>query len=73
MTLHTWWLFVMMSFVVCGTPGPNMLLMLTCAVSNLATVPPPTSTPSTSTAGLLVSLATVIAPAEPCSFELVSE
>jgi threonine/homoserine/homoserine lactone efflux protein len=28
MTLHTWWLFVMMSFVVCGTPGPNMLLVM---------------------------------------------
>jgi len=28
MTLHTWWLFVMMSFVICGTPGPNMLLVM---------------------------------------------
>jgi threonine/homoserine/homoserine lactone efflux protein len=28
MTLHTWWLFVMMSFVVSGTPGPNMLLVM---------------------------------------------
>ena len=28
MTLHAWWLFVMMSFVVSGTPGPNMLLVL---------------------------------------------
>jgi threonine/homoserine/homoserine lactone efflux protein len=28
MTLHAWWLFVMMSFVVSGTPGPNMLLVM---------------------------------------------
>jgi threonine/homoserine/homoserine lactone efflux protein len=28
MTLHTWWLFVMMSFVICGTPGPNMLVVM---------------------------------------------
>lgn len=28
MTLHTWWLFMMMSFVVSGTPGPNMLLVM---------------------------------------------
>ena len=28
MTLHTWWLFVMMSFVISGTPGPNMLLVM---------------------------------------------
>jgi threonine/homoserine/homoserine lactone efflux protein len=28
MTLHIWWLFVMMSFVVSGTPGPNMLLVM---------------------------------------------
>ena len=28
MTLHTWWLFVMMSFDVCGTPGPNMLMVM---------------------------------------------
>lgn len=28
MTLHTWWLFVVMSFVVSGTPGPNMLLIM---------------------------------------------
>ena len=28
MTIHTWWLFVMMSFVISGTPGPNMLLVM---------------------------------------------
>ena len=28
MTLHSWWLFVMMSFVISGTPGPNMLLVM---------------------------------------------
>lgn len=28
MTLHTWWLFVMMSFVISGTPGPNMLFVM---------------------------------------------
>ena len=29
MSLHTWWLFVMMTFVVSATPGPNMLLVMT--------------------------------------------
>lgn len=29
MSLHTWWLFVAMVFVVCAIPGPNMLLMMT--------------------------------------------
>ncbi len=28
MSLHTWWLFVLMTFVVSATPGPNMLLVL---------------------------------------------
>jgi threonine/homoserine/homoserine lactone efflux protein len=28
MNLHTWWLFVLMTFVVSATPGPNMLLVL---------------------------------------------
>lgn len=28
MTLHTWWLFVAMAFVVSATPGPNMLLVM---------------------------------------------
>lgn len=28
MTLHTWWLFVAMTFVVSATPGPNMLLVM---------------------------------------------
>nr|WP_315231239.1 LysE family translocator [uncultured Albidiferax sp.] len=29
MSLHTWWLFLMMTFVVSATPGPNMLLVMT--------------------------------------------
>jgi len=29
MTLDTWWLFVLMTFVVSATPGPNMLLVMT--------------------------------------------
>ncbi|HCE08320.1 MAG TPA: amino acid transporter [Oxalobacteraceae bacterium] len=28
MSLHTWWLFVMMTFVVSATPGPNMLIVM---------------------------------------------
>lgn len=28
MSLHTWWLFVAMTFVVSATPGPNMLLVM---------------------------------------------
>lgn len=28
MNLQTWWLFVLMTFVVSATPGPNMLLVL---------------------------------------------
>jgi len=28
MTLTTWWLFVLMTFVVSATPGPNMLLVM---------------------------------------------
>ena len=28
MSLHTWWLFVMMTFVVSAAPGPNMLLVM---------------------------------------------
>jgi len=28
MSVHTWWLFVVMTFVVSATPGPNMLLVL---------------------------------------------
>lgn len=28
MSLQTWWLFVVMTFVVSATPGPNMLLVL---------------------------------------------
>lgn len=29
MSMQTWWLFVMMTFVVSATPGPNMLLVMT--------------------------------------------
>lgn len=28
MQLHTWWLFVIMTFFVSATPGPNMLLVM---------------------------------------------
>lgn len=28
MTMHTWWLFVMMAFVVSATPGPNMIMVM---------------------------------------------
>ena len=28
MTLNTWWLFILMTFVVSATPGPNMLLVM---------------------------------------------
>lgn len=28
MNLQTWWLFVLMAFVVAATPGPNMLLVM---------------------------------------------
>ena len=28
MTLSTWWLFIVMTFVVSATPGPNMLLVM---------------------------------------------
>lgn len=28
MSLQTWWIFVLMTFVVSATPGPNMLLVL---------------------------------------------
>ena len=28
MSGHTWWLFVVMTFVVSATPGPNMLLVM---------------------------------------------
>lgn len=29
MTLSTWWLFIVMTFVVSATPGPNMLYVMT--------------------------------------------
>ena len=28
MELHTWWVFVVMTFFVPATPGPNMLLVM---------------------------------------------
>lgn len=28
MTLNTWWLFILMTFVVSATPGPNMLFVM---------------------------------------------
>jgi threonine/homoserine/homoserine lactone efflux protein len=28
MTFNTWWLFILMTFVVSATPGPNMLLVM---------------------------------------------
>ncbi|TFV87478.1 LysE family translocator [Oxalobacteraceae bacterium OM1] len=31
MTVQTWWLFVVMTFFVSATPGPNMLLVMTCS------------------------------------------
>ena len=31
MSMQTWWLFVMMTFVVSATPGPNMLLVMSCS------------------------------------------
>lgn len=34
MSMQTWWLFVMMTFVVSATPGPNMLLVMTTAAQN---------------------------------------
>ncbi len=32
MTLHLWWLFVVAVFLLCGTPGPNMLHVMTRSV-----------------------------------------
>jgi len=32
MTLHTWWLFAVSVFLLCGTPGPNMLHILSRSV-----------------------------------------
>lgn len=33
MSLSTWWLFVVTVFLLCGTPGPNMLHILSRSVS----------------------------------------
>ena len=32
MTLHAWWLFVVAVFLLCGTPGPNMLHVMTRSI-----------------------------------------
>ena len=32
MTLHTWWMFVCAVFLLSGTPGPNMLLILSRSI-----------------------------------------
>jgi len=32
MSLHTWWIFAVTVFVLCGTPGPNMLHVMTRSV-----------------------------------------
>lgn len=31
MSLATWWLFVAMTFLICATPGPNMLFVMSCS------------------------------------------
>lgn len=33
MTLHAWWLFVVAVFLLCGTPGPNMLHVMSRSVT----------------------------------------
>ena len=33
MTLQTWWLFAMAVFLLCGSPGPNMLHVMTRSVT----------------------------------------
>ena len=33
MTLHTWWLFLVAIVLLCGTPGPNMLHVMTRSVT----------------------------------------
>ncbi|MEG3085306.1 LysE family translocator [Sphingomonas sp. PB2P12] len=33
MTLHAWWLFVVAIVLLCGTPGPNMLHVMTRSVT----------------------------------------
>lgn len=55
MTLHTWWLFTGAVFLLCGTPGPNMLHILSRSVEmglrrSVAAM-----------AGCLVALVTVLA------------
>ena len=34
MTFSTWWLFILMTFVVSATPGPNMLLVMSSSARN---------------------------------------
>jgi threonine/homoserine/homoserine lactone efflux protein len=33
MTLHAWWLFAVAVFLLCGTPGPNMLHVMTRSIA----------------------------------------
>jgi threonine/homoserine/homoserine lactone efflux protein len=33
MTLHAWWLFAVAVFLLCGTPGPNMLHIMTRSIA----------------------------------------
>jgi len=42
MNLHTWWIFAVTVFVLCGTPGPNMLHVMTRSVrvGSVAVSPP---------------------------------
>ncbi len=32
MSTHAWWMFFITTFLICGTPGPNMLLMVASSV-----------------------------------------
>lgn len=34
MTLSTWWLFILMTFVVSATPGPNMLMVMSVSAKH---------------------------------------
>src|SRR4051812_41943480 len=31
MNLHTWWVFFLGTILICGSPGPNMLQVMTCS------------------------------------------
>lgn len=32
MNMHTWWTFLVAAFLICSTPGPNMLMVMTSSV-----------------------------------------